>query len=126
MVEIEITDSLIGSLSETYFKEFCDQTGWAFISLEEIHENKIKDNVLKFKKGFNRIPVRLPDIIIKEIEDISKPSNSSAQNPSYVYDFLICKTGQTPKDSAIIKINYKNFRWAEVKTGYSELSKRHA
>ncbi len=51
MVKIEITKRLIGTLSETYFKEFCDQQGWAYISLEQIHENKIKDNILKFKKG---------------------------------------------------------------------------
>ncbi len=48
MVKIEITKRLIGTLSETYFKEFCDQQGWAYISLEQIHENKIKDNILKF------------------------------------------------------------------------------
>jgi len=125
MVKIEITKTLIGSLSETYFKEYCDQTDWAYISLEQIHENKIEDNVLKFRKGFNRILVRLPEEIIKEVEDISKPLNSSILNPSYVYDFLICKVGQTTKDSGILKKkNYKDLRWAEVKTGYSQLSKR--
>lgn len=125
MVEIEITDNLIGSLSETYFKEFCDQHGWAYTSLEQIHENKIKDNVLKFKKGFHRISIYLPDEIVKEIEGISKPSNSSKQNPSYVYDFLICKVGQKSPDSKIRKMkNYKSFRWAEIKTGYNKLSKR--
>ena len=136
MVKIEITKRLIGSLSETYFKEYCDQTGWAYISLEQIHENKIEDNVLKFRKGFNRILVRFPEEIIKEVEDISNPliikQNPSyvydsliKQNPSYVYDFLICKVGQTTKDSGMLKKkNYKDLRWAEVKTGYSQLSKR--
>jgi len=125
MGNIDITNRLSGSLSETYFKEYCDQKGWAYISLEQIHENKIKDNVLKFRKGFNRILVHLPDEIIKEVEQISKPTNSSILNPTYVYDFLICKVGQTTKDSDIIKKkNFKDFRWAEVKTGYSELTKR--
>lgn len=125
MAKIDRTERLTGSLSETYFKEFCDQQGWAYISLEQIHENKIKDNTLKFRKGFNRILVRLPEEIIKEVEDTSKPSNSSILNPSYVYDFLLCKVEQTDKDSEILKKkNYKDFRWAEVKTGYSELTKK--
>ena len=125
MAKIDRTERLTGSLSETYFKEFCDQQGWAYISLEQIYENKIKDNTLKFRKGFNRILVRLPEEIIKEVEDISKPSNSSILKPSYVYDFLLCNVGQTDKDSEILKKkNYKDFRWAEVKTGYSELTKK--
>lgn len=125
MGKIDITDRLSGALSETYFKEYCDQQGWAYISLEQIHENKIKDNILKFKKGFNRILVRIPEEIIKEVEDISKPSNSSILNPTYVYDFLLCKVGQTSKDFEIIKKkNSKDFRWAEVKTGYSKLTER--
>jgi len=36
MGEIDITKSLSGSLSETYFKEKCDQEGFAYISLEQI------------------------------------------------------------------------------------------
>jgi hypothetical protein len=124
-VKIDITDRLSGSLSETYFKEFCDQQGWAYISLEQIHENKINDNILKFRKGFNRILVHLPEEIIKEVEEISKPSNSSILNPTYVYDFLLCKVDQTAKDSDIVKkTNFKDFCWAEIKTGYSQLTKR--
>ncbi|MFQ5440319.1 MAG: hypothetical protein ACE5DL_02545 [Nitrosopumilaceae archaeon] len=30
MAKIKITDRLSGALSETYFKEYCDQNGWAF------------------------------------------------------------------------------------------------
>ena len=125
MAKIDITNSLSGALSETYFKEFCDQQGWAYISLEQIHENKINDNILKFRKGFNRILIRLPQEIIREVEYVSKPSNSSILNPAFVYDFLLCKVDQTHKDSDIIKKkNFKDFRWAEIKTGYSALTKR--
>lgn len=123
-MKIDITDRLSGALSETYFKESCDQQGWAYISLEQIHENKIKDNTLKFRKGFNRISIRLPEEIIKEVEEISKPSNVSILCPSYVYDFLLCRVEQTDDESDIIKKkNFEDFRWAEVKTGYSELTK---
>jgi hypothetical protein len=125
MAKIDITDEVSGALSETYFKQYCNQNGWAYISLEQINENKIKGNVLKFRKGFKRILVQLPEEIIKEVEQISKPSNSSILRPSYVYDFLLCRVEQTFKDSDIIKKkNFKDFRWAEVKTGYSRLTKR--
>jgi len=91
MGEIEITPGLIGNLSEAYFKEYCEQRSWAYISLEQIHENGIKDGVLKFKQGFNRILIKLPEELIKEVEQISKPSNSSILKPTFVYDFLTCK-----------------------------------
>lgn len=90
-MKIDIASSMSGSSSESYFKELCDQQGWAYISLEQIHENKIHNNTLKFKKGFNRILISLPTEIIKEVEDISKPSNSSILNSSFVYDFFLCK-----------------------------------
>jgi len=48
MANIKITEKLMGSLSELYYKEYCDQYGWAYISLEQIHENGIKKGVLKF------------------------------------------------------------------------------
>ena len=124
-MKIDITDRLSGSLSETYFKEFCDQQGWAYISLEQIHENKINNDLLKFRKGFKRILIHLPQEIIREVEYVSKPSNSSILNPTFVYDFLLCKLDQTHNDSDIIKKkNFKDFRWAEIKTGYSNLTKR--
>jgi len=123
--EIETTSRLIGSLSEVYFKEYCNQRDWAYISLEQIHENGIKDNVLKFRHGYNRILIRLPETIIKEVEQISKPLYSSILKPSFVYDFLTCKVGSTYKDEEIIKVkNKKHFSWVEVKTGSRELSKR--
>ena len=124
MAKIRITPRLIGTLSEAYFKEFCDQHGWAYLSLEQIHENEIKNRILKFKKGFKRILVQLPEEIIKEVERISKPSNSSILNPTFVYDFLTCKADQTSKDGELLKVkNKKDFCWVEVKTGSRELTK---
>jgi len=124
VAEIKITSRLMGSLAETYFKEFCDQDGYAYLSLEQIHENGIKDRVLKFKKGFDRILIQLPEEIIKEVERISKPSNSSVLNPTFVYDFLTCRADQTSKEGKILKVkNKRDFCWAEVKTGMQELSK---
>ena len=123
MAKIRITSRLIGTLSEAYYKEFCDQHGYAFISLEQIHENGIENGILKFKKGFNRILVKLPDEIIKEANNISKPSNSSILHPSFVYDFLACKVGQDWKEKEILNVkNMKDFCWVDVKTGLNELT----
>ena len=47
MARIGITSKLTGTLAEAYYKEFCDQHGWAYISLEQIHERGIKKGILK-------------------------------------------------------------------------------
>ena len=123
MAKIDITEKLIGSLSEAYYKEFCDQNGWAYISLEQIHERGIHKGILKFKKGFDRIYVKIPTEIISEIKEISKPSNTKLFEPTYVYDFLACKIGNWKKYHHVIENKRKNdFLWIEVKTGSSKLS----
>ena len=70
MIRPRITDSLKGSLGELYYKELCDQTGWAYISLENIHKSENYD-ILEFKKGFNRVQVRIPSQIKSEIQKIA-------------------------------------------------------
>lgn len=123
MAKIRITGKLTGTLSEAYYKEFCDQHGWAYISLEHIHERgQIKKDILKFKKGFRRIYVKIPKEIIPETKEISKPSNAKIFEPSYVYDFLACRIGRGEKIDAIVTKQKKDFCWVEVKTGYQELT----
>ena len=123
MAKIGITEKLIGTLSEVYYKEYCDQIGWAYISLEQIHERGIKNGILKFRKGFDRVYVKIPEEIIPEIEQISKPTNNSTYDPSYVYDFLACKVGNNKRFNYTIETKKKHhFVWVEVKTGYSKLT----
>ena len=123
MAKINITEKLIGTLSEVYYKEYCDQNGWAYVSLEQIHERGIKKGILKFRKGFERIYVKIPKEIISEIEEISKPTNKSLFGPSYVYDFLACKVGNKKTRNYILEYKKKyHFVWVEVKTGSQELS----
>ena len=51
MAKIDVDPQLIGSLAETYYKEYSDQQGgWAYTSLENI-SNKFEDNLLDFKIG---------------------------------------------------------------------------
>jgi len=123
MAEIRITAKLMGTLSEAYYKEHSDQNGWAYVSLEQIHENGIKKGILKFKKGFDRIFVKIPEEIISEIEEISKPTNESLTNPSYVYDFLACNVINVKEPHLLVDNRKKwHFVWVEVKTGSSKLT----
>lgn len=123
MTSVKNTDKLIGALSEAYYKEFCDQNGWAYISLEQIHDRGIKNGILKFRKGFNRIFIKIPKEIITEIEEISIPSNRNLYTPSYVYDFLACYVGKCTTHNLVVDNKEKrHFSWIEVKTGLQELN----
>jgi len=117
-----MTKSLKGSLGELYYKEGCDQKGWAYVSLENIHHSKLTDNILIFKKGFHRISIKIHPQIIAEIKEISKPTNESSENPSFVFDYLACKVGQKDRYNTIFA-NPDALCWVEVKTGKSILSK---
>lgn len=71
-----------------------------------------------------RVLIKLPDEIIKEVELISEPSNSSILNPTFVYDFLACKVGKDWKEKDVLNVkDKKDFCWVEVKTGREELTK---
>ncbi len=115
MVTPRITNKLKGSLGEIYYKEFCDQRGWAYISLENIYENMNPDWIFIFKKGFHRIKIKIPEIIHDEINWMIKPTNSSQTSPSFVFDFLACKVGTYKEYSKIQTSEF--FTWVESKTG---------
>lgn len=118
---MEITNSLKGALSELYYREGCDQKGWAYISLEAIYNNNngtFKDDlVLVFKKGFHNINIRIMESIIPEIKEICQPTNNSKENPSFVFDYLACKAGQKDRYDGIMVANPTALCW--VKTGKS-------
>jgi len=115
MVRPKITNALKGSFGETYYKELCSQKGWAYCSLEVLHSCKDLDSVV-FKTGFERIRISIPNLIRPEVERISKPSNQTGHAPSFVFDYLACKIGQT-NTSQIQHPGRDDFCWAEVKTG---------
>ncbi len=115
MLTPKITNKFKGSLGELYFKEFCDQKGWAYISLENIYEFMNDDWTFTFKKGFHRIPITIPERYRDEVKLLIKPTNHSTTSPSFVFDFLTCKVG-TYKDYSTVRPN-PTFNWAEIKTG---------
>ena len=115
-----ITNALKGSLGEIYYKEYCDQRGWAYISLENLYFMKNDEWVFTFKKGFNRIRVKIPQNIRNEVEAMIQPTNGSAQNPSFVFDFLACRVGTRKK---YFPVNYpEELCWVEIKTGRGTFS----
>lgn len=112
-----ITNALKGALGEVYYKELCDQRGWAYCSLENLYHSTL--DIVSFKKGFSRISVKIPDSIKSEVKTVSTPSNGSTDNPSFVFDYLACKVNETT--SGIVRPN--EFCWSEVKTGLGIFSK---
>lgn len=116
----KITNALKGSLGEIYYKEYCDQRGWAYISLENLYFMKNDEWIFTFKKGFNRIRVKIPQNTRVEVEAITQPTNNSVQNPSFVFDFLACRVGTRKK---YFPVNYpEELCWVLIKTGKETLT----
>ncbi|MDE1726966.1 MAG: hypothetical protein KGH89_06830 [Thaumarchaeota archaeon] len=122
MGKVEITNELKGSLGECYYKEYCAQRGWAYTSLEQIYKNKIQNDRLEFKFGFERIMVKIPSELRNEIQSLAVPSNNSEANPSFVYDFLACKAYESDNPRILDDVKAEDFKWVEVKTGKSRLT----
>ena len=122
MADIEVDPQLIGSLAEVYYKEYSDQQGgWAFTSLENIH-NKFENDILDFKVGFYRIKIKVPSKIVPEIKQMSQPRDIDG-NPSFVFDFLACKVHENEDVSGVITTKTPdNFRWIEVKSEGGKVS----
>jgi hypothetical protein len=118
-LSLDITNALKGALGELYYKEACDQKGWAYLSVENIN-NGSDNGIFVFKKGFHRIRVRIPRSLHQELELVSHPTNESVENPSFVFDFLACKVGTKRKYDEIIE--NPQLCWAEIKTGMGNFS----
>ena len=108
MITPRITNRLKGSLGEIYYKEFCDQRGWAFTRLENIYSSMNPEWIFTFKKGFHRIKVKIPKEIRNEISWLVKPTNNSVTSPSFVFDFLACKVGKSKNYSGVKSRNLKS------------------
>jgi hypothetical protein len=120
-MSLEITNSLKGALGELYYKEGCDQKGWAYISLENI---KIKDDhIISFRKRFHNINIKMMESIIPEIKEICKPVGNSRENPGFVFDYLACKVGQKDRYDGTIVANPTALCWVKIKTGKSRFSR---
>jgi len=71
--------------------------------------------IFTFKKGFHRIKIRIPQKIRNEISWLIEPTNNSKSSPSFVFDFLACKVGESKNYSGVKTGDF--FAWVESKTG---------
>jgi hypothetical protein len=108
-MSLEITPSLKSALGELYYKEGCDQKGWAYTSLKDIN---IKGNILIFNKGAHRISIKLMDKIIPEIKDISRSVDGN-----FLFDYLACKVGQHGKYDDGMLANPAALCWVKIGKG---------
>lgn len=105
-MSLQMTPSLKTALSELYYKEACDQHGWAYVSLKDIDVNS---SILSFNKGVHKISIRLMDKIIPEIKAISESVDGN-----FIFDYLACKVGQHAKYEGAILANPMALCWTKV------------
>jgi len=122
MGQVDITPEFLGELGECCLKQYSSLNGWAWTSTEKIYKKPVHNNRLEFAFGFERILVQIPFEIQQEIHEISKPSNRDEASPSFVYDYLACKAYASDDPRLLDEMKFDDFRWVEVKTGYSQLS----
>ena len=85
-MSLQITASLKDSLGTLYFKESCDQTGWAHVSLRDI--GAARDNVFTFAKGGRKISVKIPAQAAQEVARLARPAGGR-----FAFDYLAYKVG---------------------------------
>ena len=128
MGELHLTPKLKGDFGELIFKHFSEKNNYAYISLEEIYNTLTPRNVLVFNFGYHRIPVKIPDEIVEEIRNISKPSNKKEHEPSFQLDFhtISLRYSFDYFDGKYIQLPHLTpmaFNWVEIKTGKGKLSR---
>lgn len=116
-MSLEMTKSLKGALAHLYYREACDQKGWACIALESIN---VHDNVIGFAKGAHAISIKLPAQIVAEIKEVSKLGPKGKP----VFDYLACKVSQREKYDGVMVANPTALSWVQVRTGKGEFSDR--
>lgn len=116
-MSLEATKSLREALLHLYYREACDQRGWAYVALEDID---IKDSVVRFAKGSHRISIRLPAQIVAEIREISKLGSMGRP----LFDYLTCKVSQREKYDGVMVANPTALSWVQVKMRKSEFSEK--
>jgi hypothetical protein len=128
MGELHLTSKLKGDFGELIFKHFSEKNKYAYISLEEIYNTLTPKNILIFSFGYHRIPVKIPDEIVEEIRNISKPSNRKEHEPSFQLDFLTVslRCSFNYSDGKYVQLPYltpRAFNWVEIKTGKGKLTR---
>ena len=115
-MSLETTPSMKAALGDLYYREACDQNGWAYISLADIN-NGFRDGALALQKGLHKINVRVPAQLAAEIREVCKPSKSG-----FVFDYLACKVGQKDRYDNPVVASPLGLCWVKIKAGGSKFS----
>ncbi|AIF85283.1 hypothetical protein NTE_03254 [Candidatus Nitrososphaera evergladensis SR1] len=102
---LSITPFLKDALADLYFRQTCDQEGWAYVSPKDA--SFIEKNTLVFAKGPRRIQVRVHEQIAQEIKQAMA-----------LFDYLACKVGQK-EHSAIVVASPLALCWVKTRGGRS-------
>ena len=128
ITKMDTTAKLQGDIGELIFEHFCQRNQYAYIILDEIYNTFTARNMLNFRYGDRRVPVRVPQDIVDEIREFSRPINEDKFKPNFVFDFLtVSLRASFKKEDDRYKqmpyLTHKAFNWIEIKTGKAKLSK---
>jgi hypothetical protein len=79
---LSVTPSLRNALLDLYFRETCDQQGWAYVAAPKDISFREK-NTLAFRKGQRQVQVKVHEQLVQEIEKTAP-----------AFDYLACKVGK--------------------------------
>jgi len=122
-------NKLFGDLGETFYKNYSDQKGFAYCRADDIGWEFIHKRVIRLKKGFHRIDVRVPEELRRLLMDIIGPNPDYPKTPAYSFDFISCVIGdgeikKLKADEILEGKEPGTFTIVEVKTGSSTLTRR--
>ncbi len=101
---MEITPALKGALAELYFRESCDQQGFAYSMPAGISDFR---NIV-FKKGRHSISARMHEQVAAEVKEFAG-----------TFDYLACRVGQKEKYDAMVANPLALF-WVKTKAGFTD------
>ena len=107
-------------MADLYFKEECSQKGWAYCSLQSVHNDgssRIKDdNVVTFTIGAKKVNIKIMQQLIPEIMATCQPVASKDGTQSFAFDYLACKIGRDIAHNAQVVANPTALSWIHIKT----------
>ncbi|MEO9364071.1 MAG: hypothetical protein ABI348_09240 [Nitrososphaera sp.] len=83
-----VTPSLRDALLDLYFRETCDQEGWAYAAPADV---LFTENTLAFSKGQRKVQVKVHGQLVQEIEKTAP-----------VFDYLACKVGNQEEEGVVV------------------------
>jgi hypothetical protein len=110
-MSLQITPSLKDSLGTLYFKESCDQAGWAHLSLRDAGAAKDNNNnVFAFAKGERTIMIKIPAQAVQEVARLGRPAKGKL-----AFDYLACKVGgDTRRSGEVVVANPLGLCWVKM------------